>query len=75
MGTKKRPIRVEVDHVIAIYEDPETSEVSEEFTTLLGALHYRCRPKAEIVRNGKVLAFEQNGGWELTTMGSFTLLT
>jgi len=75
MVTMKRPerlIRGGVDRtkpVIAVYENPETSEVSEEFTTLLVALHYRCRPKAEIIRNGRVLAFEQDGGWALTTMG------
>jgi len=54
---------------ICVYENPETSEVSEEFKTFPEALVYPARPKAQIIRNGVVLANERNGVWVATKAG------
>lgn len=59
---------------ICIYENPETSEVSEEFKTLSEALAYPARPKAQIIRNGYVLADERDGAWAPTKDGEAVLL-
>ncbi len=56
-------------HWICIYENPETSEVAEEFTTLTDALGFPARPEAAIISNGSTLAVEASGTWELTRAG------
>jgi hypothetical protein len=55
---------------IHIYENPDTSEVSDEFATMFWARQYRARPQAQIVRNGEVLANAVGGEWVLTSAGS-----
>ena len=67
-------VRTPTMRKVHVYEDPETSAVSGEFTTLREALGFRCRPKAEIIRNGTVLAYERGGSWALTTVGSTLVL-
>lgn len=59
---------LEVRRLFVVYEDPDNSEVTEEFETFEEALKFRAKNGAEIIRNGVVLAaFRQ--GWKLTTEG------
>ena len=51
-----------------IYENPETSEVSEEFDSLPEALRMEAAPASEIIQNGVVMAV-RGERWELTAEG------
>ena len=53
-----------------VYENPETSEVAEEYLTLAEALTHTPKPKAEIITNGTILAAAVGGVWGLTSAGS-----
>jgi hypothetical protein len=55
---------------ICVYENPETSEVAGEFTTLAEALMHTPKPVAEIICNGTVLAtVSGENSWVLTASG------
>jgi hypothetical protein len=50
-------------HWIHIYENPETSEVAAEFTTLLEARGHHPKSGAEIICNGTILATVKSFKW------------
>jgi len=52
-----------------VYEDPDTSEVAEEFDKLADALKWRAKPGARIVRNGVPMATVIGRRWVLTAAG------
>lgn len=52
-----------------VYENPDNSEVTEEFDTLSEALKFRAQPEAEIIDNGVTMARARNGCWDLTPEG------
>jgi len=56
-----------------IYENPETSEVSEEFGTLTEALSWPPKPGAEIIKDGRIFAIVENGNWSLNQLGGHQL--
>lgn len=54
-----------------IYRNPETSEIEngEEYESFPPALAITPSPEAVIIYNGRTMAREQNGKWELTFFG------
>ncbi len=55
--------------LFVVYENPETSEVAEEFRNLADALKFRAKPDAEIIQNGTTMATSEHGKWKLTPKG------
>jgi len=52
-----------------VYEDPDTSEVAEEFNSLADAMKWPAKPDALIIRNGVEMATVVGRRWVLTSAG------
>lgn len=72
MATRLREMATRLagmERMFAVYANPDTSEVSEEFGSLAEALCWPATPKAEIIRNGVTMAVAMGRRWQLTAEG------
>lgn len=56
-----------------VYENPDTSEVSEEFYDLAEAMKYKAQKGAKIISNGVTMAKVERGKWVATPDGKKVL--